>query len=273
MAAEPQPLPAAIRARIPDHPACHEALALVQTNLPPSIVNHSLRVYLYAEAFQNRLHWSSSDPPLATSAASSVSTAQSFPGPVNFVPAPEDTVTTDGPNPRAHDRVGVSPLRIQSRPVPLPALFVASMLHDYGVAPCFCTPASSPERFEVTGADVAVRILRQHGFDEECINGAWLSMALHTSPHVAERLGGTVMAFRIAILFEFDGVDAPSIWLDEIAGLVALLPRLEIVKVLGDAVVAQAERDRRKAPPRSWAADMLRWKEENPEWTGDNGVF
>ena len=43
-----------------------------------------------------------------------------------------------------------------------------------------------PERFEVVAADAAARLLRTHGFPEGVVRDAWMTMALHTSPGIAE---------------------------------------------------------------------------------------
>lgn len=43
-------LPQSILSQIPPHPACDEALATASLHLPPSIFNHSVRVFLYALA-------------------------------------------------------------------------------------------------------------------------------------------------------------------------------------------------------------------------------
>jgi hypothetical protein len=50
-------------------------------------------------------------------------------------------------------------------------------------------------------------------------------------------------------------------------------PRLEPEKVLGDAVVEQARRQRGKAPAASWPGIMLRAAEEDPGWEGVNKAF
>ena len=51
------------------------------------------------------------------------------------------------------------------------------------------------------------------------------------------------------------------------------LPRLEIEKDLGDAVVRQALEDSQKAPKASWPGDLVRAKRENPDWEGVNKGF
>jgi hypothetical protein len=50
-------------------------------------------------------------------------------------------------------------------------------------------------------------------------------------------------------------------------------PRLEPEKVLGDVVVEQAKRQRCKAPAASWPGILLRAAEEEPEWEFVNKAF
>jgi len=53
----------------------------------------------------------------------------------------------------------------------------------------------------------------------------------------------------------------------------ARLPRLNIEKILGDAVVEQAVKNPAKAPPASWPNILYKSHLENPEWTGVNRAF
>lgn len=52
-----------------------------------------------------------------------------------------------------------------------------------------------------------------------------------------------------------------------------LLPRGPIEQELGDVVCGQALIHPKKAPKSSWAADLVRWKLENPDAEGVNGAF
>jgi len=52
-----------------------------------------------------------------------------------------------------------------------------------------------------------------------------------------------------------------------------LFPRLDPEKVLGDAVVDQARGQRFKAPAASWPGVLLRAAEEEPGWAGVNKAF
>ncbi|KAL7805914.1 hypothetical protein V8C26DRAFT_417168 [Trichoderma gracile] len=51
--AERATLSAAARAQVPNHPAAQEALQVALNSLSPSLFNHSLRLYIYAQAILN----------------------------------------------------------------------------------------------------------------------------------------------------------------------------------------------------------------------------
>ncbi|KAK0731881.1 hypothetical protein B0H67DRAFT_597675 [Lasiosphaeris hirsuta] len=154
-------------------------------------------------------------------------------------------------------------------------LFVACILHDMGAA---AQHDAVPERFEVVGADVAARLLRAHGVAEGAARAAWLAIALHTSPGIAERLAGAPRAVRLAVRADFGSYPAPRP--DALPGgpgtvdmIRWKLPQLEIEKDLGDAVVRQALLDPLKAPQASWPGDLVRAKRAEPGWEGVNKGF
>lgn len=216
---------------MPDHPACKEALSFAHASLPASILDHSLRVFLYAAAFG----------------------AQK-----------EDNLEEISP--------------IAAMPIKPHVMFVACIFHDLGTA---VTYDDASERFEVSGADAAVRLLRRHGEDEASIREAWLAISLHTSPGIAERMSGMVRAVRLAVRADFGLYPVPDLGVlgAELASKAGWdmvereLPRLDIEKDLGDAVVRQCLNRPEKAPQSSWPADLLRAKKEEPEWDGVNKAF
>src|SRR3569833_871478 len=159
---------------IPDHPSCTEALAVARSSLPPSILNHSIRVYLYARAF-------ATDPPPAL-----------------------DTATPPPPE------VPVAPH----------VLFVASILHDVGTSAVY---DELPSRFEVCGASAAAELLRRHGADDTAAREVWLAIALHTSPGLAEPLGGVVRAVRLGVRADFGSHPPPAA-----TGVLSAPPRLNV---------------------------------------------
>ncbi|KAK4443180.1 hypothetical protein QBC34DRAFT_417526 [Podospora aff. communis PSN243] len=246
---------AAVRALVPNHPACAEALALAKASLPASILYHSFRVYMYAQAFL-RIFQDSDTPKTPTSA--------SF----------ESNGNGNG-NGNGHRNGNGNAEAGHDTKTPAHVLFVACILHDVGTAQ---DHDSIPERFEIVSADVAARVLRNHGISEALIHDAWLAMSLHTSPGIAERLGGTVRALRVAVRADFGSYPLPPPETlpggTETMNMVRWkLPRLEIEKDLGDAVVRQAVMDPQKAPGSSWPGDLLRAKRAEPDWEGINKAF
>ncbi|KAG8167931.1 hypothetical protein KVR01_003620 [Diaporthe batatas] len=152
-------------------------------------------------------------------------------------------------------------------PVAPHVLFVACILHDIGIADAY---RADPERFEVAGANVAASLLRRHGVDVTSVREAWLAIAMHTSPHVAEGAGGLANALRLGVRADFGTYDhlGPSVFGGE-----GCLPRLGVEKELGDAVVEQALAFPSKAPGGSWPRDLTRAKEAEPECDGINKAF
>ncbi|KAK4203929.1 hypothetical protein QBC40DRAFT_313424 [Triangularia verruculosa] len=235
---------AAVRALIPAHPVCIEALAIAKSTLPASILYHSLRVYFYAAAFMRLFE-------------------DTLPSDAHYAPSICSSLISEDDNP--------TPGCIARAPPHV--LFVACILHDIGTA---STYDNIPERFEVVSADVAARLLRSHGVPEKEVRDAWLAMSLHTSPGIAERLGGTVRALRLGVRADFNSYPPPpsdkliETWAEVIRWQ---LPRLEIEKELGDAVCEQGIQNRQKAPGGSWPGDLVRARREDPDWDGVNRGF
>ena len=87
-----------------------------------------------------------------------------------------------------------------------------------------------------------------------------------------------VRAIRLAVRADFGSYPLPPA--ESFAGDLGVLnvvkwglPRLEIEKELGDAVVRQALRERRKAPAASWPGDLVRAWDVDPGWEGVNKGF
>ncbi|OAP54997.1 hypothetical protein AYL99_10697 [Fonsecaea erecta] len=149
-------------------------------------------------------------------------------------------------------------------------LFVACVCHDIGASQAH----NGPQRFEVEGADAAANLLRRHSRSEAEAHEVWTAIALHTSPGIAERITPLARLVRLGVLIDF----RPAIKAQLEAGtyaetIEAKLPRLEIEKVLGDAVVQQAVQNPAKAPAASWPNNLYRSHLENPDWTGVNRAF
>lgn len=214
----------ALQEIVPATPICQEAFTIASQHLSTSILNHSMRVYLYSKKLALRF-------PPAT-------------------PSPNlDTL-----------------------------LFVASIFHDMGTS----DHLDGPERFEVCGAEAAKSFLRDHSFSETDAHDVWIAIACHTSPQIAERITPLSKIIRLAVLADFDrpGLRTEFEFVTMAAQLEETLPRLEIEKVLGDAVVKQimgkAEGPERlkKAPHNSWPDCLLRGHlEAGDGYVGVNKYF
>ncbi|MGQ4512781.1 HD domain-containing protein [Streptomyces sp. DW26H14] len=131
-------------------------------------------------------------------------------------------------------------------------LFYACVLHDLGTADAH----DGPSRFEVEGADAAAELLAAQGVGSAEIDQVWEAIALHTSPHIAERRGPLALLTRLGVLADFQGPGADHSQL--VAETERAYPRLDIERELTDAVVSQALRKPEKAPEHSWPGGLLR---------------
>lgn len=129
-------------------------------------------------------------------------------------------------------------------------LFHACLLHDVGASALL----TGAERFEVGGADLAATALAAHGYTAEQRQEVWQAVALHTSPHIAERMGPVTRLVRLGVRADFgdDLVDAALR-----AEVERELPRLDVERVLSRVVVEQALAEPGRAPGVSWPAALL----------------
>ena len=129
-------------------------------------------------------------------------------------------------------------------------LFLACLLHDVGAT----LLGEGPQRFEVEGADRAAAFAASYGYTTEQGRRVWEAVALHTSPHIAERIHPLARWVRRGVLSDFGAqlVDPGLRLRTEVD-----LPRLDVERTLSRVVVEQALRDERRAPASSWPAALL----------------
>ncbi|CAG5163360.1 uncharacterized protein ALTATR162_LOCUS6419 [Alternaria atra] len=149
-------------------------------------------------------------------------------------------------------------------------LFTACLFHDMGTTQKY----DGSQRFEVEGADAAVRFLFTHGVEGADAHDVWTAIACHTSPGIAERIGELSKLVRIAVITDFGRKSADWEVLESLREqLEVRYERVGIEKVLGDAVVEQAKRKPEKAPKVSWPHAMYVASLAEPEWDGVNKAF
>jgi hypothetical protein len=133
-------------------------------------------------------------------------------------------------------------------------LFLCSVLHDVGLT----EEGNGDHRFEVDGADLAVRFLREQGVPQARTDVVWDAIALHTSPHIAERKGAEIALTRLGIAADVAGAGAgllPAGFADEVH---ARFPRLDLEDGLADAVVAQVLAKPAKGVPMTFPGELVR---------------
>ncbi|MEU6974281.1 HD domain-containing protein [Kitasatospora aureofaciens] len=140
-------------------------------------------------------------------------------------------------------------------------LFAACAMHDLGLA----SDGPHSQRFEVEGADRAASFLTDRGVSAADADQVWQAIALHTSSGIAERRGTLCVLVHEGVTLDFGGqvganhVDAVT---DEQADAVhAAYPRLDMIRSLTDAIVAQAAKDPKNAPRYTTPGELLRERE------------
>jgi hypothetical protein len=143
------------------------------------------------------------------------------------------------------------------------ALAVAALFHDSGTASAY----DGPQRFELEGADAAARFLQERGWTPSRIRPVWEAIALHTSAGIAERFGRVQRLLREAVLVDLGRAELRIASTPELEQRLSELPRLDIDRVLPDAVVRQALRPgaaEGKAPPFTWPGALVADRRTRP---------
>jgi hypothetical protein len=142
-------------------------------------------------------------------------------------------------------------------------LFLACIFHDMGLTEL----GNGPQRFEVEGADVAVKFLTDNGFSAAQADRVWLAIALHTSNGIAERREPLVRLTKGGIGLDFGGPNSAFVSEAQAAQLFAAYPRLHMARCLADLIVAQCQQQPSKAPRYTPAAEMVRERTTGPHTT------
>lgn len=140
-------------------------------------------------------------------------------------------------------------------------LFAACALHDLGVA----SDGPHRQRFEVEGADRAAEFLTARGVSEVDADRVWQAIALHTSPGIAERRGLLCVLVRQGVALDFGGAlgaeHVQAVTDDQADTIHAAYPRLNMIRSLTDAIVAQAAKNPANAPRYAIPGEFLRERE------------
>jgi hypothetical protein len=131
-------------------------------------------------------------------------------------------------------------------------LFLTCILHDLGATEY----ANTDQRFEVDGADAAVRFLEEHGVAPARVETVWTAIALHTSAGLAHRFGPLAAVAQMGIGTDIIGThirQLPEQFADRVH---AVWPRHDLGYALAAVVAEQAQHNPVKAPPLSFPAHL-----------------
>ena len=104
----------------------------------------------------------------------------------------------------------------------LELLYAGAMFHDIGLTARY---RGSMLRFEVDGANAAREFLRERGVDEAAARRVWLSIALHTTPGVAEFLEPEIALVTAGVETDVLGIGRDGLAPEAIEAVTAAHPR------------------------------------------------
>jgi hypothetical protein len=106
-------------------------------------------------------------------------------------------------------------------------LYIGAMFHDLGLTERYAT---TDRRFEVDGADAALRFLTEHGVASESVRRVWLGIALHTTPGVPEFLEPEVALVTAGVETDVLGIGYRELDPELVAAVTAAHPRPDFKK-------------------------------------------
>jgi hypothetical protein len=109
---------------------------------------------------------------------------------------------------------------------------VGSLLHDIGLTEGF----AGPRRFEIEGADAARAFVREQGLDDRRVQLIWDSVALNSTPSIALHKETEVALCTAGIGLDWGGFQYDQIPPDEMNGILAAFPRLDMKRGFTDSV-------------------------------------
>ncbi|MFI5753353.1 nuclear transport factor 2 family protein [Streptomyces sp. NPDC051644] len=124
-------------------------------------------------------------------------------------------------------------------------VFLSCVLHDLGLS----EKGNGDQRFEVDGADLAARFLRDHGAGEDTVAVVWDAVALHTSDGIAARKGPEVALAQAGIGLDILGRGKEELRPGFAERIHTAFPREDLGYALTDIVAEQALANPAKAGP------------------------
>jgi len=110
---------------------------------------------------------------------------------------------------------------------------LGSLLHDIGLTDHY---SGGHRRFEVEGADAAREFARGQGLEDRRVQLIWDTVALNSTPSIALYKEAEVALCTGGIALDFGGLQYAQIPPDEMSGILAAFPRLDMKRSFTDSV-------------------------------------
>lgn len=117
--------------------------------------------------------------------------------------------------------------------------FIAAALHDLGLVDEFMTPN---ERFEVDGADAAVRFLERWNVPARQAEVVWDAIALHLCTGIVTRKAPEIASVAIGAAMDAAGMGLTELAADDVAEVLAAYPRLAFKTSAVAGLISYCER-------------------------------
>ena len=108
-------------------------------------------------------------------------------------------------------------------------LYVSAAFHDLGLTPHYC---SQDLRFEVDGANAARDFLKSHGLSQQALQLVWDTIALHTSPGIAEHKEAEVALLNYGVALDVVGRNYDQLSEKEREDILQQFPRADFKKTI-----------------------------------------
>jgi hypothetical protein len=131
-------------------------------------------------------------------------------------------------------------------------VFLSCILHDLGVTDY----GGGDQRFEVDGADAAVRFLGERGISDERLTTVWQAIALHTSTGLANRFGPDQSVSHFGISLDVGGIDKELLSAGFAERVHAAWPRHDLGYAIAELIADGVRANPMKAPPFSFPAHI-----------------
>ncbi|MFI9724260.1 HD domain-containing protein [Streptomyces sp. NPDC052396] len=133
-------------------------------------------------------------------------------------------------------------------------VFLGCVLHDLGLS----EQGNGDQRFEVDGADLAARFLRDHGVGEGKVAVVWDAIVLHTSEGITARKGPEIALTQAGISVDVLGVDKELLPEGFAERVHTAFPRENLAFAMTDLIARQALANPAKAGPLGFPGQVLR---------------